>query len=154
MRDIRADLRDRIAALGGRESEIAREHNRRMRELELWWENEIKIVQDERSAAQAMLAIEMRRHGEIEKIGLPQVPLQDFIIQETAKRGIASKEDLRLAATQANYFPDGETGGRQIHTTVLNLVRANRLMEVQEGRFGVPGADIVYGPTVQMELTP
>ncbi|WP_156368939.1 hypothetical protein [Methylobacterium sp. Leaf100] len=149
MRDIRADLQERLEILAARESEVVREHNRHMRELEQRLENATKSLQEERSAIQSMMAVEMRRHGDDSRIHAPLLPLQDFVVREAFKRGITSKEDLRLAAVKAGYFPDGETGGRQIHTTVLNLTRANRLIEVQDGRYKAPISASPNGPQVE-----
>lgn len=153
MRDIRADLRERMESLSGRESEISREYGRLLKEAERWADEQMKLVQEERAAIFSLLNIEQRRHGEQADVPIPHIQLPDFLVQETAKRGIASKEDLRLAAVHAGYFPDGESGGRQIHATLMNLVRGNKIIETQSGRYGVPDPNAgMPGPIIQMEF--
>jgi len=144
MRDLRGDLRERLAELDAQTGSLAHDYNQRIKELQTWYESQVGVVEEERKAVSTMLAIEMRKHGEEAPVSAPQIPLADFLIQEAAKRGISSKEDLRLAAVHACYFPNGESGGRQIHTTLLNLVRAGKLRETSEGRYGIPTGEMSF----------
>lgn len=136
MRDIRADLRDRLTSLDARMSELVREYNREKAELDKRFSEHERSLDDERKAASALLMIEERRYGEAEtaEIKIPTQPLADFLIAHAKKHGPTPKEELRNAAALSGYFPDGE-GGRTIHTTLLNLVRAGRLIETAEGRY-------------------
>lgn len=136
MRDLRSDLRERLTELDAQTGALAHEYNERINEVKAWHEAQVKLVEEERKAVSGLLSIEMRKHGEQPAIRAPHLPLADFLIQEAAKRGISSKEDLRLAAVQASYFSNGEGGGRQVHTTLLNLVKANKIKELSEGRYG------------------
>lgn len=136
MRDIRADLRERLASLDARLSDLVRDYNREKAELDKKFAEQERGVEEERKAASALLAIEDRRYGEASapQVAIPTESLTDFLIRHVTAEGPILKEDLRNAAGFRGYFPDGE-GGRTIHTTLLNLVRAGRLTETPDGRY-------------------
>ncbi|MFH6781495.1 MULTISPECIES: hypothetical protein [Methylobacterium] len=140
MRDIRPDLKERLAELDSRMSTLVAEYNRRKNELDKEFAERERELNDERSATGALLAIEQRRHGDATAPSSPTLTmgLADFLLNETRKKEMASKDDLRSAAALAGYFPNGESGGRAVHTTLLNLVRAGRLAEAADGLYYAP----------------
>lgn len=68
----------------------------------------------------------------------PKVPLGDFLCMEMAEKGAKTKDQLRALAQAAHYFTKGESGGRAIHATLVNLMKKGRVGEISEGLYGVP----------------
>ena len=142
MRDIRPDLKERLSELDTRMSTLVAEYNRRKNDLDKEFAAREADLNDERHAASALFQIEQRRHGEANAPSAPNLTLglADFLIREATKRGPMQKDDLRAAAVLAGYFPEGESGGRAVHTTLLNLVRSGRLGETNDGLYFDPAS--------------
>lgn len=70
---------------------------------------------------------------------LPEIktPLADYLIQDLGRRGPLNKEDLRIGAEREGYFPGGGGGGRAVHATLVNLVRAKRVKVSVDGLYSV-----------------
>lgn len=142
MRDIRPDLKERLSELDARMSSLVAEYNRRKNEIDKEFAAREADLNEERHATGALLQIEQRRHGEASAPTSSNLTmgLADFLVREPTLKGPMYKEDLRTAATLAGYFPEGETGGRAVHTTLLNLVRSGRLAELYDGRYAPPAS--------------
>lgn len=113
MRDIRPDLKERLARNEAARSRLSAE----LKRLEAYAASVIRMieVEDERYA---------------DEPDRPAQAIADFILDEAIKRPV-SKEDLRFAAQAHGYTSDG----RSIHAHVTNLVRAGRLDELEPGMF-------------------
>jgi hypothetical protein len=117
-RDIRPDLRERL-----------RSTTAELDQLHAITENLEKTVQ----ILEQMLATEERRFNPepTTKKGPPEEPLPEFVMQ-SLRSGPHSKDDLRWMAEQAGY----EVDGRNIHATLVNLLKSGRAVEISEGQYG------------------
>jgi hypothetical protein len=115
-RDIRPDLRERL-----------RSTSAELDQLQAITENLEKTIQ----VLEQMLAEEERRFAPEAKKGPPEEPLPEFVMQ-SLRSGLRSKDDLRWMAEQAGYDVDG----RNIHATLVNLIKSGRAVEVSEGQYG------------------
>jgi len=150
-RDIREGLRDRIALLQGilDDTQAKFEAERAKRELE--HKKTVDGLKGTLTNYRNMLELEesfvrtMTKQGS--KVGPDQThavqgalsparkpPLGDFLISELARHPMLNKEGLRLAAEIAGYFPPNG-GGRVIHATIMNLIRAQRVAVDADGKY-------------------
>lgn len=145
MRDIRSDLKERLSAIDERMSELVREYNRDKENLDRAYAEQEKFLEQERTAAAAMLAVEQKRYGEDPPNNAgsvtSNVQLSDFLINQIKARPGIPKEELRKLAEENGYFAEGEAGGRSIHTTLMNLVRAKRITAVGDNHYRMPSPD-------------
>ena len=145
MRDIRSDLKERLSAIDERMSELVREYNRDKENLDRVFAEREKFLEQERAAAAAMLAVEQKRYGEEpsnnEGLATSNIQLSDFLINQIRARPGIPKEELRKLAEANGYFSEGEAGGRSIHTTLMNLVRAKRITAVGDNHYRIPSHD-------------
>lgn len=118
-RDIRTDLKARLIAATAKRDE----QQKLVEELD----NEVLLLTK-------MLDQEERRFGAA-KIEQPptQAPLPDFIV-ESLSRGKMDKDDLRHFAETKGIAVDG----RSLHATLINLIRAGKIKEVEEGFYDLP----------------
>ncbi len=105
MRDIRSDLRERLAAAETKQAQLL---------------TSLETLENEIATIQGLLQIEDRRNGETNghaKVK-PLMPLEDFIVA-VVKRRPTSKEGMLSAALQEGY----DVNGRHIHGHLMKLVR-------------------------------
>jgi hypothetical protein len=141
MRDIRADLRERLAAVAGRYADEMAEFDRQMDALQARHRERITALERERATLEQLLSIEDRRSGADNQPVLQEtrprlVPLADFLVTKAHAHGPLTKEDLRTEASLAGYFRDGN--GRTFHTTLMNITRHRRLIQLPDGRYSFP----------------
>ncbi|WP_156179932.1 hypothetical protein [Bradyrhizobium sp. LTSPM299] len=120
-RDIRTDLKDRLrTAVVGRDGHLAKAKE---------FDGEIDLLTK-------LLDQEERRFGQKPDVetsaASEKPPLGDFLLKKL-EHSEATKDDLKVFAEHAGYFPDGTSAGRSIHSTLLNLVRSGKVTTVAEG---------------------
>ena len=144
MRDIRDDLRERLRKLEGDYiDEMARFQEENANLLARHRHN-ISEIDGKRDAVRRLLEIEDRNENEpaaekaLRNPPVERIPLMDFLTLKIEEEGLLSKEDLRAEAKIAGYFQ--EIDGRAFHTTLVNMVRANRVRI---------GPDNCYAPAIR-----
>lgn len=157
LRDIRTDLRTRIAAFeklmadkqarfATKQEEAAAVHKREMDALKkavttyqvmLDIEDSFVEVKAQRAPGQAAPGqSEPKTLNFTMPMPASRQPLAEFFISEIGTRGPLTKEELRQAAQSAGYFGDGDGGGRATHATLVNIQRNNRVV-LEDGKFAV-----------------
>jgi len=112
MRDIRHDLRERLAGISARYLDEMYEYEQKREALEEGHRTTIDALDSERIAVDQLLKIEEARHGisssevEIRKTAR-LVPLATFIETKLHAHGSMDKDQLRAEANLAGYFLDG-----------------------------------------------
>lgn len=131
VRDIRADLSERLEALEWRRNAL---------------KDQLTELDREAETVQLMLAYENKRASE------GRIPMGEFIEAALAEEPL-TKEDVRLKCENAGYFP-AIMGGRQVHATMLNLENAGRIRKRNDGKYepargGNPGRPVKLGGVAQ-----
>jgi hypothetical protein len=140
MRDIRTDLRDRLMAVMGRISDEHEQYLRAQEKLEFEHKQEQQALERERRALEALLAIEQERDGALPQnlpAPRPVLPLGEFLTTKLHAHGAMDKDELRVQAEAAGYFND-VTNGRTFHTTLMNLVKHGKIIQLPDGRYAYP----------------
>jgi hypothetical protein len=140
MRDIRTDLRQRLAANAAAYSDEIAEYNRQLEAIEKSHKETLTTLGRERAALEQLLALENERH-DIPGPTLAQkiatlVPLGDFLVTKLQAHGPMEKEQLRAEARLAGYAAAGN--GRAFHITLLNVTKCGRLVHLPDGRYAYP----------------
>ncbi len=137
LRDITDDLKARLAMIEAQAKAENVEYEAAAKALADKHDAAISELKGQWEAIQRGLQLEMRRLGRsadspapAANQQAPSVSLDDFMVSIVEKFGMAAKENFRNEAVHAGYFQPGETGGRQIHATLLNLVRAGRVRQI------------------------
>jgi hypothetical protein len=138
LRDIRGDLRERLAALDGAQCDAIAEFQEAAERLHSSHREKIEKIEGERAAIKQLLEIEERRALALPSLSKtpPLVALQDFLISKIAMYGPLNKDELRAAAEEAGY-----EGGRTLHTTLMNITKGGRLHQHRDGRYAIPSLD-------------
>jgi hypothetical protein len=146
MRDIRYDLRERLASISGRYADELSKYDEKREALERLHRETIAALERERMAIEQLLAIEEERQGipptsaEARKTAR-LVPLADFLITKVYTHGPIEKDQLREEVNLAGYFAEGN--GRTFHTTLMNVTKCRRLIRLPDGRYACPHRDSV-----------
>ncbi len=143
MRDIRDDLRERLAIAEASLQATSNEFDAKRQALEIEYREKIARFDRERAALLALLDVENVRGGgnpeqtavNLKKSGGFRLPLAEFFITAVHSSGALTKDELREKAESAGYFADGDSGGRTTHTTLMNLVGAKRLYRDDAGSY-------------------
>jgi hypothetical protein len=139
MRDIRNDLKERMAGVASRYADAMVDYERQRGELEKTHTLTITSLDRERAALEQLLVIEDQRNG-IEPSEIKRtarlVPLADFMVTKVHTHGPLEKDQLRSEADLAGYFADGN--GRTFHLTLMNITNAGRLTRLSDGRYAFP----------------
>jgi hypothetical protein len=133
MRDIRNDLRERLAELDGRKGDELATYADECRRLQQAHMEKMGAIDRERDALKKLLEIEDRRALAMPALkfgSAPKVPLADFLIAKVQTSAPIEKDALREAADEAGY-----TDHRAFHTTLLNITRKGRLSQDSSGRY-------------------
>jgi len=143
MRDIRTDLRERLASVLARYSDEITEYNRKCEALEASHKKTLTALAAERAALEQLLAVENERH-DIPAPTLAQkiatlVPLRDFLVAKAQAHGPMEKDQLRAEAKLAGYFADGN--GRTFHITLMNVTERVQLAHLPDGRYAAPNRE-------------
>jgi hypothetical protein len=117
MRDIRADLRERLRLLEARRAEL---------------QITLKDLDEETAAIMRMLDAEDRRFPPVPDNGqaMPEKILTEFIYEELVRRRM-SKKEIRVVVEGAGYKVDG----RSVHLTLVNLERNGRIQVADDQRY-------------------
>ena len=137
MRDIRNDLRERLASVLARYSDEITDYSRKCEALEAGHKKTLTALAAERTALEQLLAVEDERRG----ISMPTlaqkiatlVPLKDFLVTKVQAHGPMEKDQLRAEAKLAGYLADGS--GRTFHITLMNVTKRGPLMQLPDGRY-------------------
>lgn len=117
MRDIRADLKERLEENERERSRIAA----RLKELDF-----------ATAALMNLLDLEDKRIGDLFPENREKLTLLEFVLSELSDGQERSKDELRESAKKNNYSAEGGSLGRAIHATIMNLVRSGRIEEVND----------------------
>ena len=140
MRDIRADLRERLEA--AQEAEQAARD--RVRLLKQMLEAEDARMMVTPNGSQARVTITGLGTGEdgaltnfseiLRAVGTPTISLDDYLLK-AVRRGVSDKDELRDAAIRDGYFPPNGTRspGRVIHAKLLHLLKDGKLQKNDDG---------------------
>ena len=134
VRDIRNDLRERLASIGGRYADEMHDYEAQREALDAQHRRVVEALERERLAVQQLLEIEEVREGsatvEIEPLRR-RVPLGDFLIAKICAHGPIDKELLKSEATAAGY----EIDGRAFHATLMNVEKHSRVRKTRDGQY-------------------
>lgn len=133
IRDIRPDLRDRLAVVEKQGNAQNAEYESKRKALEDEHKAKIAVLEEEWRALKQMIEVENRRYGDAGDSAqsfTSTMSLDDFFVATVEKFGTASKKNLRDEAERAGYFRGAESAGRVTHTTLMNIVRGGRLREI------------------------
>ena len=136
MRDIRNDLRERLAAIFER---MADETAKFEAQADAY-HRVTDALSRERDTVRSMLAIEDERNGGPITVMPPmfRLPLPDFLVEAVKTHGPMSKDDIRRIAADGGYME--EANGRTIHSTLMNAVRGGRLRQRDDGFYIIPAS--------------
>jgi len=109
MRDIRSDLKERLATAEAKRAQF---------------NASLKALDAEVDAIMRLLAIEEKRDSAQSAQPENAIPLAQFLLAAAEKKAM-TKEDFRMTATAHGYQIDG----RHIHAHVTNLVRSGELLK-------------------------
>lgn len=130
MRDIRSDITERLRAAEEERAQLTS----RLREVDSYV-----------SVLMKMLELEEARSPRQEEGRDEQIPpLADFIIAQVNEEP-RTKEYLKEVADLFGYISRGESPGRVVHLTLVNLARSNRIKELPDGRFAGPQYEVAPG---------
>jgi hypothetical protein len=143
MRDIRADLQERVKLLDDQISAAQGQFDKFLEQIKAEHETRLKDLKAELDAVNHLLGIEHRRHGGVAPVaksqGEPQrpapvQPLADFLVRKLAEHGPMPQEKLHQFAVQEGYFPDGDAE-RGVQTVLLHVVKAGHIRQLPNGDF-------------------
>jgi hypothetical protein len=144
MRDIREDLRDRLAALQMAFNAAGEDHENQMTILQANYRHKVDTLERERQTVLQLLKIEEARglsagdQPAQSKASQPALPLAEFIITKLSANGPMSKEQIRAEVDRAGYL-DGEVTGRTFHLTLMNISGAGgRISKLPDSRYIAP----------------
>lgn len=141
LRDIREDLRERLALAKKRANEIDSKFEADLEAVKVRYKIERVEAEAEFRSLRTLLFAEERRHGasvQQPTAELPPLPLADFLEDLIRIKSPRTKNEFREEAITAGYFPDGENTGRMIHMTLLNITRSGRIRDMGDGTYGLP----------------
>lgn len=152
MRDIRDDLRERLAAIQAASNAAIEEHENRALALQADYRQKADALERERQAVLQMLKFEEARAKPAEQ-GVnrpPAMPLAEFIITKIHANGTMTKEQIRAEVDHAGYL-EGEATGRTFHLTLMNISgTGGRICRLTDGRYTVPSKvpqETLFGST-------
>jgi len=138
MRDIRQDLRERLAVLNGRHLDQETQYQEARDALENAYRDAVAALVREKVAVQQLLAIEEERvrmpAGTVDTRKTAHlISLADFLVTKVHAHGPMNKGQLRAEADLAGYFAAGN--GRTFHITLMNITKSGRVTVTQDGRY-------------------
>jgi hypothetical protein len=143
MRDIRADLQERVKLLDDQISAAQAQFDKFLEQIKDEHEGRLKDLKAELDAVNHLLSIEHRRHGgqpaapkaQVEsQRSAPSQPLADFLVRKLAEQGPMPQDKLRLLAVQEGYFPDGDAE-RGVPAVLMHIVKAGHIRQLPNGDF-------------------
>ncbi|WP_425907164.1 hypothetical protein [Nitrobacter sp. TKz-YC02] len=156
MRDIRDDLRERLAAIQSAFNAAVDENEAQIVAIQAAYRQKVDAFERERQAVLQLLRIEEERSQPAEvKEGQsvarqPALPLSEFILTKLHAQGPMTKDQIRAEVDRAGYF-DGEATGRTLHLTLMNISGSGgRVCRLIDGRYACQtkaGHQTLFGPT-------
>ena len=144
MRDIRGDLQERASWLEEQINSSLSQFEKYVEQLKLEHDNRVKELRVELEAVNALLGIELRRHGNVQAPAAPQpapsqrprpqLPLADFIIRKLGEGGPMSKGAIQALTVQEGYFADSDAE-RGVQAVLLHVVKAGHIRQLPNGDF-------------------
>jgi hypothetical protein len=142
MRDIRADLQERVKLLDEQINAAQGQFDKFLEQIRGEHEARLKDLKAELEAVNHLLGIEHRRHGGApspkaqadSQMSAPPQPLADFLIRKLAEQGPMPQDKLRLLAVQEGYFPDGDAE-RGVPAVLMHVVKAGHIRQLPNGDF-------------------
>jgi hypothetical protein len=135
MRDIRSDLRERVALM-----------ERRIKAGHAHYEDKIKQLQNERDAVVAnlkssiamlakLIELEQAEMGAASVVSptASQPSLVEFLERKLIEIGPLSKDDLCNMAMKEGYFP-----AQDVQATLMRIVEEKRICPLPDGTFALP----------------
>jgi hypothetical protein len=145
MRDIRSDLRARLAAIEGRRVDETQRHFEALERIERAYKGTIESLDKEKAIVRELLEIEERRElalPALERRPVDSIALVDFLLSTVRTFGPLEKDELREKAHEAGYFD--VASGRTFHTTLMNITKGGKLKTLEDGRYTVPIIDGLF----------
>jgi hypothetical protein len=158
VRDIRDDLRERLATIQTAYNLATAEHDAAMIALQTGYRQKTEALERERLAVLELLKIEEARPEATETPAMrkPSLPMAEFIITKLHAHGPMTKEEIRAHVDLAGYL-DGEATGRTFHLTLMNIsASSGRILRFADGRYAfrpkIPRAATLGAPrTIKQE---
>ena len=130
MRDIRQDLKERIAAEAARREPL----QAAIEQIDQNIDSLTSLLAQEESRASGN-GVDKTVHAR------PTGPLQDYLLRMLGK-GPKSLEELRASATAAGYFEgSSESPGRAVHSKLLNPIRAGHVARDEDKKYRLVAKD-------------
>jgi hypothetical protein len=118
VRDIRPDLHERLAGI---ESQRA--------VLRARYEAEVAALDAVETSVKALLAVENTRFPEPDESDVaPDEALVDFLLR-AVQEAPRTKDELTRMAEEAGYARGGQSVGRVVHLTIVNMTKRQQLRE-------------------------
>jgi hypothetical protein len=144
LRDIRPDLKERLGLIGAQTQAEHVEYERDLKSLQDRHNSRLQELKADWDSINNLLISENKRHGgsadqptESAGAAAPTMPLDDYLVERVREHGVRSKADLKADAEAKGYAPRGE-GGRKVHFTLLNILRARRLVQAEGNQYMLP----------------
>lgn len=142
MRDIREDLRERLATIQMAYNQATAEFDEAMVALQIGYRQKADALERERVAVLRLLEIEEARPETAKDQSRaaptdrpPVFPMAEFIITKLHAHGPMTKEEIRTHVDLAGYL-DGEATGRTFHLTLMNISNSGgRVKKFPDGRY-------------------
>jgi hypothetical protein len=155
MRDIRSDLQERANLLEEQINSAQGQFEKYLEQLRSEHDARLKDLRAELEAVQALLAIELRRHGgaqpapkaqpqpqpQLQPQPQPQAParqpkqpLAEFLIRKLADLGPMPQDTIQHLAVQEGYFADGDAE-RGVQAVLMHVVKAGNIRQLPNGDF-------------------
>ena len=143
MRDIRADLQERVKLLDEQLKAAQAQFDKFLEQIKGEHESRLKDLKTELEAVNHLLGLEHRRLGGAAPASKPQAeaqraappqPLADFLIRKLGEQGPLSQDRLRALAVQEGYFPDGDAE-RGVPAVLMHVVKAGHVRQLPNGDF-------------------
>ena len=137
MRDIRSDLQERARLV---EHEITTVNSRCQNTIEQLQKERDKRVAElnaELTSLRVLIETEEVRSANTQRPAAPgqhQYALSDFLMRKLVEISPVSGEELCSLAAQEGYFAHVESAGRDVHATLAELVRINRIRQLADGK--------------------
>jgi hypothetical protein len=151
MRDIRSDLQERANLLEEQINSAQGQFEKYLEQLRSEHDARLKDLRAELEAVQALLAIELRRHGGAQPAPKaqaqpqpqpqpqaparqPKQPLAEFLIRKLADLGPMPQDTIQHLAVQEGYFADGDAE-RGVQAVLMHVVKAGNIRQLPNGDF-------------------
>lgn len=140
MRDIRQDIHERLAADKKTRTTIQSELEKLDAKIDLL----SRLLEVEEARIRTTSAVKALKI-------VPALPVSDFFV-EVIKERPRTKDELRELAQAKGYFAESDSPGRAVHLTLVNMVRAGRIREKENGKYREAAKESAPGMTAEGRL--